>query len=319
MLSEDALKRTNKIFQIPEKENVKANAGNKNLKGRNLQGTTNKITKYINSPGGQAKIIGGNINDGDIQEVKINDTTAESFAYLLVDLPQGINEIEIFFTSNDINSNSLFRSMQNLISVDLSEFTASSNDISYVFAGCSGLQKVIMKNFITSNINSVYSLFEGCTNLEYVNFDNCDFCNVKYVFYMFFNCGELKSIDLSSFNTNIFESGDSFSEWFSGTNGNNDELLYLDLQNFEFKLSDQTNTATLNLVNKPNLKYLNIKNYKTYSNIYLNFKVCSVITICMLSETFSQLRTYYTDKIFSGSWTLINDCSHPSFQGQYKF
>ena len=104
LLSEDALKRTNKIFQIPEKENVKANAGNKNLKGRNLQGTTNKITKYINSPGGQAKIIGGNINDGDIQEVKINDTTAESFAYLLVDLPQGINETEIFFTSNDINS-----------------------------------------------------------------------------------------------------------------------------------------------------------------------------------------------------------------------
>ena len=148
MLSEDALKRTNKIFQISEKENVKANAGDKNLKGRNLQGTTNKITKYINSPGGQAKIIGGNINDGDIQEVKINDTTAESFAYLLVDLPQGINKIEIFFTSNDINANSLFRSMQNLISVDLSEFTTSSNDISYMFAGCSGLQKVIMKNFV---------------------------------------------------------------------------------------------------------------------------------------------------------------------------
>ena len=47
--------------------------------------------------------------------------------------------------------------MQNLISVDLSEFTASSNDISYVFAGCSGLQKVIMKNFITSNINDLSS------------------------------------------------------------------------------------------------------------------------------------------------------------------
>ena len=40
-LSEDALKRTNKIFQISEKENVKANARNKNIlssneKGRNL-------------------------------------------------------------------------------------------------------------------------------------------------------------------------------------------------------------------------------------------------------------------------------------------
>ena len=47
---------------------------------------------------------------------------------------------------------------------------------------------------------------------------------------MFYNCGKLKSIDLSSFNTNKFESGDSFSEWFSGTNGNDDELLYLDLK-----------------------------------------------------------------------------------------
>ena len=162
LLSEDALKRTNIIFQISEKKNVKANAGNKNLlssneKGRNLQGTTNKITEYINSPGGSTKIIGGSINDWDIQEVKISDTTTESFANLYVNLPQRINKIEIFFTSNDINANSLFRSMQNLISVDLSEFTTSSNDIRFMFTECSGLQKVIMKNFITSNINDLSS------------------------------------------------------------------------------------------------------------------------------------------------------------------
>ena len=235
-----------------------------------------------------------------------------------MNLPQGINKIEIFFTSNDINTNSLFRSTENLISVDLSEFTTSSNDISYMFTECSDLQKVIMKNFITSNINNVNSLFNGCTNLEYVNFDNCDFSSLSGAERMFYNCGKLKSIDLSGLNSNNFGSGIDFTEWFSGTNGNNDELLYLDLQNFEFKLSALTNTATLDLSNKPNLKYLNIKNYKADSNIHLTFKEGSVITICMLSETFNQLSSTNSNQIF-GSWTLINNCSHPSFQGQYKF
>ena len=70
LVSEDALKRTNKRFQISEKENAKINIGNNNLlssneKGRNLQGTTNKITLYIDLPGFFVKIIGDS-NFGDI-------------------------------------------------------------------------------------------------------------------------------------------------------------------------------------------------------------------------------------------------------------
>ena len=89
--------------------------------------------------------------------MKINDTTAELYPNSFVNVQQGINKIEIFFSSNNIHCDSLFYSMENLISVDLSEFTTSLNKIVDMFYGCSGLQKVIMKNFITSNINDLSS------------------------------------------------------------------------------------------------------------------------------------------------------------------
>lgn len=67
-------------------------------------------------------------------------------------------------------------------------------DIDGLFAECSSLKKVVLKEWHIPKVRSMRALFDGCKNLESVRFVDCDFSQVEDMRDMFSRCEKLKSV-----------------------------------------------------------------------------------------------------------------------------
>lgn len=91
--------------------------------------------------------------------------------------------------------------IKNISNLNLSDAT----DMSYMFANCSGLEKLDMSAFSTVNVKNMQWLFYGCSGLKEINLQGVDTKNVKNMYQMFSGCSILEQLDLSSFNTSNVE------------------------------------------------------------------------------------------------------------------
>ena len=57
--------------------------------------------------------------------------------------------------------------------------TSNVEDMSYMFLGCSLLNKLNLSNFITSNVIDMYKMFYGCNSLLTLDISNFDTSEVK--------------------------------------------------------------------------------------------------------------------------------------------
>ena len=132
-----------------------------------------------------------------------------------------------YFLSRDIDEN-----MEYLVSVDLSNFDASSldtmngmfinctslesidfsnletssvKDIGYMFSGCTSLKSIDLSTLDLSNIIRMNNIFYGCTSLESINLPKKEMESLYDMSYLFYGCTSLKSIDLSSLDTSSVE------------------------------------------------------------------------------------------------------------------
>jgi surface protein len=82
---------------------------------------------------------------------------------------------------------------------------SAATDMSYMFAGCSGLEKLDLSGLSTGNVKNMQWLFYRCNSLKVINLKGLDTKSVESMYQMFSQCSGLEQLDLSSFNTSNVE------------------------------------------------------------------------------------------------------------------
>lgn len=87
------------------------------------------------------------------------------------------------------------------------EYLNTSNVTSMwrLFAGCSSLTSLDLRNFDTRNLTETTGMFDGCCNLRNLDVSNFNTGKVTVMWGMFHGCSSLTSLDVSNFNTEMVE------------------------------------------------------------------------------------------------------------------
>ena len=112
--------------------------------------------------------------------------------------------IKLEFATNINNCRNMFRELNNIIEIDLSNFNSSLvTDTSYMFRSCSALTSINMDIFETSQLKNMAGLSSYCKNLLSVNLLNFDTSLVTNMNEFIRGCQSLTSINVYNFNTSL--------------------------------------------------------------------------------------------------------------------
>ena len=222
-------------------------------------------------------------------------------------LSEPLNTIILSWNSPVTTCSYMFSNIQNLISIDLSQFdTSSSTQMNSMFYNCKNLKTVKLNNIDTSSINEMNSMFENCISLQSLDLSSFNTQSVKKMKYMFKNCISLESLDLSNFNTNHLETIESMFY-------NASSLISLDLSGF-----DITPIRTFNnmLSHCESLVYLNLNlnqdnPHISSTNNILNDGLSNIIYCIDATKA-----PHIAEVI--GGMNSNNDCSNTCFSSSSK-
>ena len=205
-------------------------------------------------------------------KIILNGDLLDNTEIFLNDLTNQINNVTMIWNDQLTSCISMFSSLDNIISIDLSKFDSSKiTTTELMFSGCTSLVSLNLTNFNTSSVTSMNNMFLNCRSLISLNLDYFDISSVKSINGMFSGCSSLKSIDLSNFNTS------SVSDMFG---------LFLDCES---------------------LISINLSGFDTSSVTIMGsmFGNCYSLTSLNLSN-FNTSLVYNMDEMFSGCSSLIS-------------
>ena len=204
--------------------------------------------------------------------------------------------VKYIFNKNIKQMNLLFSGLNNLISVDLSNFNGQGiNNMELMFLSCISLITVNFSNCNIENVVTLNRMFYNCNSLKSVNFSNCNAQNAITISQMFFGCNSLQSIDLSNCNMqNIINMDRIFEGCYS--------LQFINLLNCNFQ--NVTNMecmfARCKSLKSINLSKLLIKNLRIMKSMFFN---CDSLQSIDLSNLNAQ-NVINVDRIFEGCYSL---------------
>ena len=112
------------------------------------------------------------------------------------------NNIILKFTDQLVSCDNMFKNLENITKIDLSNFDASKlTSMDSMFFHCSNLEKVTFGNINTSSVENMAKLFQECYNLKTFDVFNLDTSKLKTTESMFNRCYQISSFDLSNFDT----------------------------------------------------------------------------------------------------------------------
>ena len=169
------------------------------------QNFDNKITIYIRGNGEQP-ILYVNQTSGDKyptlpNKIQINNneeiTEVNSYIY---DFGEREDNVIVMTWSDNLNDcANMFKSLENLISIDFTYFDFSSvTSMQSFFEGCTSLKSIDFSNKNANSLGNMAIMFSGCSSLISVNFENFQTNNLEFLNHMFLGCSSLQSLDLSS-------------------------------------------------------------------------------------------------------------------------
>ena len=113
-------------------------------------------------------------------------------------------DVSKFDTGNVKDMNKMFYKCSSLRNLDFSEYekfdTSSVTNMHEMFSEV-GSEKIILTNFITSNVTDMGSMFAFCGNLKEIDISSFDTSSLTNMQNMFYSSGNLTELDLSSFDT----------------------------------------------------------------------------------------------------------------------
>ena len=238
-------------------------------------------------------------NENEIKnkcEIEIKGFKLKRFTYFVKFRNPGKYEINYKFKSKLRKADYLFAGCTKLEHLDLKDFYSKDvNNMSCMFMLCTSLKSINISNLDTLNVNDMSGMFYGCESLTNLDLSNFNTQNVESMSFLFFGCKSLVNINLSRFNTkNVKNMYSMFCGCIS--------LRQLNLLNF----------YTRNVINMTHmfsdcksLKELNLSNFYTNNVQYMNnmFNGCSSLTKLDISN-FSAESIINIDNIFRGCISL---------------
>ena len=309
--------------------------------------TTSKIILKVNEIGEQyiinkyfrplpSKI---SINGKEVEKIdpKVNITEENSIIELIWNeiltnchqMFAGLSNIEeIDFTEFDTSQvtymSKMFLGCESLKSLNLYGFdTSKVTDMSGMFSKCTDLKNLEISNFNTGKVTNMERMFEFCPNLESLDIHNFDTSSVINMDYMFHSCSNLNNLELSEFDTSNVKSMmamfagcyslDTINMTFFDTSKVvNASYMFYDTKMIRLDLSDFEGSSIIfideALKYNPNLKYINLKNYKG-KDIFSDLEDDTEITICTEDEVLEQTSNLPSLK----EKNIINNCSDYCF------
>ena len=161
----------------------------------------NKITLYIN--GGGTKYIYASYRDRDAKKPdKIyvdGKQISTSYSDYSQDIESSIGTVELIWNSPLISLDCYFRSCQDIIKIDFSQFDASKvTTMNRIFDSCYSLTSVILSNLYIPLVENIYGMFSYCRSLTSIDLSFLSNNNIKNMEGVFEESTSLKSIDLSN-------------------------------------------------------------------------------------------------------------------------
>ena len=281
---------------------------------RRLADSTTTVTIIINGPKNNAKIIGEEFSLPN--HVYLNDNTEEDLGSInTIDLDQEIlNKIVMVWDSQIKSCVSMFSGCSSIISIDLSEFDASSvTTMKEMFLDCSSLSSLNFGNFVTSGCKNMNNMFKNCSSLQSIDLSTFITNQVTNMNGMFTSCSSLASLDLSTLNTNKVT---NMNGMFSGCSS----LTTLDLRSFDTSslksmekiFSDCKSLSTIDIssFNTISIKSMNgiFTNCSSLINLDLsNFDTSSVTNMNGMFRGCSSLQSLIIPNINTSSVNNMND------------
>ena len=149
-------------------------------------------------------------------EIYINGISENEIEKKQYHLTEEENNITLIWNSPLTNCAHMFRSLQNLIKVDLSEFdTSQVTNMHSMFYNCQNLKSIDLSNLNTSKLTSLRSMFRECTSLVSVDLSSFDTSYLEYTLHMFMGCSSLIFLNFYSLNEkNLINATDMFSNTY---------------------------------------------------------------------------------------------------------
>ena len=135
-------------------------------------------------------------------EIYINDSRYDNITNHYDFNDSGNITIKIKWNNTINNTESMFRSCDKIIKIDLSNFNTSLvSNMSRMFYNCSSLISLNLSNFNTSNVKEMIRMFVRCKSLSSLDLSNFDTSQVTDMYSMFYECLNLNILNISNFKT----------------------------------------------------------------------------------------------------------------------
>ena len=241
------------------------------------------------------------------------------------------NDITIIFDEEINTCENMFKGLDNIKEIDLSNFdTSKVTNMNSMFYDCINLTRINFGHINTSSVEDMSNLFRNCIKLKSLDLSNFDTSKVKHMGIMFSHCEAINSIDVSNFDTSQVETMNDLFAYcyklvtvnlssFNTSKVSNmqgmfyccSKLKFLDMQSFT--ASSLTNMAFI-FRDCFSLVYVNLKNFKINENDNVN--VDTIFSGYPPSIKYC-IEDNYTKYMIIGS--LNSNCSDICFQENIKF
>ena len=134
---------------------------------------------------------------------KVNTPSNSSNLFRSFNNLVSINFDKYFDTSNTVNMNSMFNNCENLAALSgINNFNTSNvTSMSQMFQGCHMLETLDLGSFNTTKVTDMHLMFFDSLKIQKINLKSFDTSNVINFARMFYTCQSLQEIDVSNFNT----------------------------------------------------------------------------------------------------------------------
>ena len=198
-----------------------------------------------------------------ISEVIVNGLIGTIYNYTYL-LNEEINNISIKFNSYLNTTENMFKLMNNIIYIDLSNFISSYVKSMSLMFYCESLSSINLNNFDTSLVTDMNGVFFGCISLKSLDLSNFNTSLVTNMLSLFCGCTSLISLDLSNFNTSSVIN-------MNGVFNTCTSLKSVNIKNFD--TSSVKNIGYM-FAWCNSLESLDLSNFNTSSAIYMDFMFC---------------------------------------------
>ena len=135
-------------------------------------------------------------------QILVNGFLQNNISKYVYNLINQTNIITMRWNEQLTDCHSMFKELNNIISIDLSNFDASKvENFDCMLYNCYNLKSINLNNLNTSSALNMAGMFDLCSSLETLNLSSFDTSKVTSMRNMFWGCTSLKSLDLSSFYT----------------------------------------------------------------------------------------------------------------------